>query len=82
MPRQYKQIHFVLGQILYINIIYTFSKEVQLFAVGRKKTFSITAVKRALLTIPPTFVEVEGVFCAAGLFFTKLRTRLGYRSIN
>ena len=46
----------------------TFSKEVQLFAVGREQTTSVTAVKRALLTIPPTYVEAERVFYAAGLF--------------
>ena len=48
--------------------ICTFSLEVQLFAIGREQTSSITAVKRALLTIPPTSVEAERVFSAAGLF--------------
>ena len=40
----------------------------QLFDVGREQTTSIAAVNRALLTIPPTFVEVEQVFSEAGLF--------------
>ena len=39
-------------------------------------------MKRALLTIPPTTVEAERVFSAAGLFFTKLRTSLSDRSID
>ena len=51
--------------------IYTFSKEVQLFAVGREQTTSIVSVKRAIVTIPPTSVEAERVFSAAGLFFYK-----------
>ena len=51
------------------EIIDTFSKEVQLFAVDREQTTSIAAVKRALLTIPPTSVEVERVFSAAGFFY-------------
>ena len=60
----------------------TFSKEVQLFAVGREETSSIAATKRALMTIPPTSVEAERVFSAAGLYFTKLRTRMSDRTID
>ena len=45
-----------------------------MFAVGREPTTSIVAVKRDILTIPPTFVEVARLFSAAGLSFTKLRT--------
>ncbi|GFX28100.1 uncharacterized protein TNCV_424271 [Trichonephila clavipes] len=36
----------------------------------------------ALKTIPPTSVEAERAFSAAGLFVTKLRTRLSDKSIN
>ena len=46
-----------------------FSQEVRLFAVGREQTTSISAVKGALLTIPPTSVEAERVFSAAGCFY-------------
>ena len=42
-----------------------------LFAVAREQTTSIAATKRVLLIIPPTFVEVERVFSAPGLFFYK-----------
>ena len=52
------------------------------FAVGREKTTSIAAVKKALLTIPPTFVEVERLFSVAGLFYTKMRTSLSGQSID
>ena len=40
----------------------------QLFAVGIEQTTSIAVVKRALLTIPQTLVEVELVFSSDGLF--------------
>ena len=61
--------------------IYTFSKEVQLFAVGREQTTSIAAVEIALLTIPLNF-EAERVFFAARLFFTGLRISLSDRLID
>ena len=35
-----------------------------------------------LLTVPPTSVEAERAFSAAGLFVTKLRSRLGDQSID
>ena len=50
----------------------TFSKEVQLFAIAREQTTSIAAAKRARLNIPPTSVEAERLFSAAGLFFTNI----------
>ena len=34
------------------------------------------------MTIPPTSVEAERVFSAAGLYFTKLRTRMSDRTID
>ena len=38
--------------------------------------------KKLFFTIPPTSVEAKRVFSAVGLFFTKLRTSLSYRSID
>ena len=35
-----------------------------------------------MLSIPPTSVEVECAFFAAGLFITKLRSRLNDKSLN
>ena len=36
----------------------------------------------AIETTPPTSVEAERSFSAAGLFITKLRTRLNNRSVD
>ena len=39
-------------------------------------------IMRAIETIGPTSAEAEGAFSAAGLFITKLRTRLNNRSVD
>ena len=39
-------------------------------------------IMRAIETIPPTSVEAERAFSAAGLFITKLGTRLNNRSVD
>ena len=53
-----------------------FSKEIQLFISGGKKTPALDSLSKSLLVIPPTSVEAERVFSAAGLFVTKLRCNL------
>ena len=42
----------------------------------------LQAVYSYLMTVPPTSVEAERAFSAAGLFVTKLRSRLGDNSID
>ena len=37
---------------------------------------------KALLSIPPTSVEAESAFSAAGLFTTKLPSRFSDKSVN
>ncbi|GFW89132.1 uncharacterized protein TNCV_2685661 [Trichonephila clavipes] len=57
-------------------------QEMQLFDSTEKPSPNIKKLCEALKTIPPTSVQVERAFSAAGLFVTKLRTRLSDKSIN
>ena len=47
-----------------------------------ERTPRLKKVMDALETIPPTSVESERAFSAAGLFITKLRTRLSVKNID
>ena len=53
-----------------------------LFEANGNKSKYLNLVDRALRTIPPTSVEAERAFSAAGLFVTKLRARLSEKSID
>ncbi|GFS80610.1 uncharacterized protein TNCV_3870311 [Trichonephila clavipes] len=57
-------------------------QEMQLFDSTKNPSPNIIKLCDALKTIPPTSVETERAFSAAGLFITKLRTRLSDKSIN
>lgn len=48
---------------------------------GRRGSF-LRAVYSYLLTVPPTSVEAERAFSAAGLFVSKLHSRLGDQLID
>ena len=50
-------------------------------ATGNKSKY-LNLVDQALMTIPPTSVEEERAFSAAGIFITKLRARLSEKSID
>ena len=56
--------------------------EMALFDSSGKRGAFLQAVYSYLLTVPPTSVEAERAFSAAGLFVTKLRSRLGDQSID
>ncbi|XP_023230454.1 uncharacterized protein LOC111641584 [Centruroides sculpturatus] len=56
--------------------------EIEIFEATGEKTHNICLLLNALKTIPPTSIESERAFSAAGLFITKLRTRLSDRSID
>ncbi|GFT71633.1 BED-type domain-containing protein [Trichonephila clavipes] len=57
-------------------------QEMQLFDSTENPSPNIIKLCDALKTIPSTSVEAERSFSAAGLFVTKLRTRLSDKSIN
>ena len=57
-------------------------KELNIFEVTGEKTNNIRFLIDALKTVPPTSIESERAFSAAGLFITNLRTRLSDRSID
>ncbi|GFW45344.1 hypothetical protein TNCV_4734511 [Trichonephila clavipes] len=56
-------------------------QEMQLFDLTENPSPTIIKLCEALKTIPPTSVEAERAFSAAGLFLTKLRTRLSDKTI-
>ncbi|GFW24796.1 uncharacterized protein TNCV_1960631 [Trichonephila clavipes] len=56
-------------------------QEMQLFDSTENPSPNIIKLFEALETIPPMSVEPERAFFAAGLFVTKLRTRLSDKSI-
>ena len=56
--------------------------ELKMFEVTGEKTNNIHWLIDALKTIPSTSIESERALSAAGLFITKLRTRLTAASIT
>ena len=58
------------------------NKEMALIEATGNKSKYLNLVDQALRTIPPTSVEAERAFSAAGLFVTKLRARLSENSID
>ena len=57
-------------------------QEMKLLEATEKRPSKLEQLFRALSSIPPTSVEAERAFSAAGLFATKLRSRLGDKSEN
>ena len=57
-------------------------REIEFFRSTGTKGKLLTALHKALLSIPPSSVEAERAFSAAGLFLTKLRTRLTDNTLN
>jgi hypothetical protein len=58
------------------------SKELEIFEATGEKNTNIKLLFNALKTVPPTSIESERAFSAAGLFITKMRTRLSDCSID
>ena len=57
-------------------------QEMDLFEATRKRPTKLELLFNALLSIPPTSVEAERAFSAAGLFVTKLHSHLSDKSLN
>ena len=56
-------------------------KYTKLLEATGKRPSKLEHLFRALSSIPPTSVEAEGAFSAAGLLATKVRSRLGDKSM-
>ena len=57
-------------------------KELNILEVTGEKTNNISFLIDALKTVPPIYIESERAFSAAGIFITKLWTRLNDCNIN
>ena len=51
-------------------------------SVKRERPPALERLYRALTSLPPTSVEAERAFSSAGLFVTKIRSRLSDESID
>ena len=67
---------FVISHAMYTQA------ELALFSSSGKRGTFLQAAYSYLMTVPPTSVEAERAFSAAGLFVTKLRSRLSDNSID
>jgi hypothetical protein len=63
-------------------VVSSIDKEFVVFGATGARTPNLELLYNAMLTIPPTSVESERAFSAAGLFVTKLRCRLSDKSVN
>ena len=60
----------------------TFTKEFNLHVSGGVRTKTLQEAYEAVLVVPPTSVEAERVFSAAGLYLTKIRCRMSDSTLN
>ena len=59
-----------------------FSTEMRMFDATKERTPNIMKLFESVQTVPATSVEAERAFSAAGLFITKIRSRLSDANIN
>lgn len=64
------------------QLLNSIKSELALFSSSGKRGTFLQAAYSYLMTVPPTSVEAERAFSAAGLFVTKLRSRLSDNSID
>ena len=65
-----------------IDINKTLKHEFSAFEISKKRSATLEKLYLALCSIPATSVESERAFSAVGLFVTKLRSRMGDKSID
>ena len=65
-----------------IDINKTLKHEFSAFEISKKRSATLEKLYLALCSIPATSVESERAFSAVGLFITKLRSRMGDKSID
>ena len=59
-----------------------FAKELGMFEINLEKTTNVSKLNDSFKTITPTSVKSERVFSAAGLFITKIQSRMGSKHVN
>ena len=64
------------------EILVCLKREIAVFETTSVRPIFLNNVYNSLVTLPPSSIEAERSFSAAGLFITKLRTRLGDNTIN
>ena len=64
------------------DILMAVKREFSIYETTGDKPSCLEKVFRAVSSMPPTSVEAERAFSAAGLFVTKMRSRLSDRSID
>ena len=64
------------------DILAEIKREMIIFENTAQRLALLEVIFRAIKTLPPTSVEAERAFSAAGLFFTKIRSRLSDRAID
>ena len=64
------------------EILQEVKREFAIFENSGQRPSMIDKVFHAIQSVPPTSVEAERAFSAAGLFITKIRSRLGDNAID
>ena len=67
------------GSALQLNVL---RKEMNLYEATNKLPRNLCLMKKALLTVTPVTAEVERSFSTSGRFISRLRSRLGDRTID
>ena len=64
------------------EVLQQIKREMLVFETTGERPPHLEKLYRALVTLPPTSVEAERVFSAAGLFITKIRTKLSDATVD
>ena len=64
------------------EVLQEIKREMAIFEATGDRPLCLQRIYAAVCTLPPTSVEAERVFSAAGLFITKIRARLNDEAID